>query len=69
MEQKLDQVKEDYKQFWKCKEDPYLSSLWPAPLVQQAEKHTDLVDVFVAELLAVFGGPGLESTNKWFKEP
>ena len=50
IEQKLDQVKEDYKQFGKHKEDPYLSNFLPAVLVQAAEKHMAEVDAALAEL-------------------
>ena len=50
IEQKLDQVKEDYKQFGNYKEDPYLSKFWPAILVQAAEKHMAEVDAALAEL-------------------
>ena len=53
IEQKFDQVKEDYKLFGRCIEDPYLSSFLPAAICQQAEKHMALVDVVVAELLVV----------------
>jgi septation ring formation regulator EzrA len=50
IEQKLDQVKEQYKQFGSYKEDPYLSSLLPAVLVQAAEKHMAEVDAALDEL-------------------
>ena len=53
MEQKLDQVKEDYKLVGRCKENAYLSNLLPTPLLQHSEKHMALVDAAVAELLVV----------------
>ena len=50
MEQKLDQVKEDYKQFGKHKEDPYLASFLPSVLVEASEKNMAEVDAALAEL-------------------
>ena len=53
IEQKLDQVKEDYKQFADYQQDPYLSNFLPALLVQTAEKNIAEVDAALAELPVV----------------